>query len=274
MGLLFGIFGGVFLINICARRGETKIVKEIGKMPEDFRTGLIREENRTSMGDNTVSPMSLDPLTWHLALVLMAVGVAYVANSLIQRAFPSIAIPIYGLALLAGVLIQQGLRLFKLDAYVDRRAVSRIGSSATDYLVAFGVGTMNINVIVQYWQPILVMCLIGMAYVVLYFFFISRKCFRNYWVERGIYIFGWSTGVMSIAVLLLRIVDPEFKSGVLEDSGFAWIFVSFIDIACVTFTPLLLIQGLGLGLQTGIVMTVAAILCVLLCRKLYAGRTK
>ena len=46
------------------------------------------------------------------------------------------------------------------------------------------------------------------------------------------------TGVMSIAVLLLRIVDPEFKTGILEDSGFAWIFISFIDLVCVTFIPI------------------------------------
>ena len=75
---------------------------------------------------------------------------------------------------------------------------------------------------------------------------------------------------MSIAVLLLRIVDPEFESGVLEDSGFAWIFVSLVDIACVTFTPLLLIQGWGLA--AGVVLTLTAVVCILLCRSLYTAK--
>lgn len=268
-GLLIGIFGGISVINFCARKGYTRIVKEIKEMPEDLRTGLIHKENRSSMGENTVSPMSLDPLTWHLSLVLVSVGAAYLINFYMQKWFPEIAIPIYGLALVCGLIVQKILKICKLEEYVDRKIISRIGSNVTDYLVGFGVATINISVVIQYWKPMLVLCLIGILYVVLFFFIISRKFFRNFWVERGIYIFGWSTGVMSIAVLLLRVVDPEFKSGVLEDSGFAWIFVSFIDIACVTFIPILLLRGLGL--ETGIALVVIAAVCILISKFCYGG---
>lgn len=270
-GLLIGIFGGILIINYCARKGYTRIIKEVKAMPEDLRTGLIHEENRSSMGENTVSPMSLDPLTWHLCLVMVSVGAAYLINHYLVKLMPTVSIPIYGLALVCGIVVQKILQLCKLDDYVDRKIISRIGSNAADYLVGFGVATINIKVVMQYWKPMLILCLLGTLYVVIFFFVISRKFFRNFWVERGIYIFGWSTGVMSIAVLLLRVVDPEFKSGVLEDSGFAWIFISFIDIACVTFAPLLVLQGYGL--ITGIVLTVLAILCVLLS-KLWYGTAK
>lgn len=271
-GLLIGIFGGILIINYCARKGYTKIIKEVKGMPEDLRTGLIHKENRSSMGENTVSPMSLDPLTWHLSLVMVSVGAAYLINYYIQKWIPDISIPIYGLALICGLVVQKILKLCRLEEYVDRNVISRIGSSVTDYLVGFGVATINVSVVIQYWKPMLLLCLIGILYVVLYFFIISRKFFRNFWVERGIYIFGWSTGVMSIAVLLLRVVDPEFQSGVLEDSGFAWIFVSFIDIACVTFIPLLLLQGFGL--ITGLVLIAIAAACILLCKLYYGGAKK
>ena len=266
-GLLLGIFGGILVINFCARKGYTRIIKKISAMPEDMKTGLIHPENRSSMGDNTVSPMSLDPLTWHLALVMVSVGEAYLINSYIVKWFPDISIPIYGLALICGLLVQKILKLCRLEDYVDRRVISRIGSSATDYLVGFGVATINISVVIQYWKPMLLLCLLGTLFVVLFFFVISRKFFRNFWVERGIYIFGWSTGVMSIAVLLLRIVDPEFKSGVLEDSGFAWIFISLIDIACVTFLPVLVLRGYGAA--AGAVLTAAAVLCILISKLRY-----
>ena len=261
-GLLLGIFGGIAIINFCARRGYTRIIRKISAMPEDMKTGLIYKENRTSMGENTISPMSLDPLTWHLGLVMVSVGGAYLINFYIFKWFPNISIPIYGLALVCGLVVQKILKWCSLNEYVDRRVISRIGSCAADYLVGFGVATINIGVVIQYWKPMLLLCLLGTVFVVLFFFIISRKFFRNFWVERGIYIFGWSTGVMSIAVLLLRVVDPEFKSGVLEDSGFAWIFISFIDIACVTFLPLLVLQGYGL--VAGLVLTAAAALCVVL----------
>lgn len=262
IGLLVGIFGGILIINYCTQKGYTKIIKEIGKMPEDVKTGLLKRESRSSMGDNTISPMSLDPLTWHLSLVLVSVGAAYLINHYLQLWFPSVSVPIYGIALICGFGVNRVLKLFKLEDYVDERVVSRIGSCVTDYLVGFGVATINVSVVVKYWQPMLVLSMLGIVYVLLYFFVISRCFFRSYWVERGIYIFGWSTGVMSIAVLLLRIVDPEFESGVLEDSGFAWIFVSFIDIACVTFIPISLMQGFGL--LTGCVLILLAALCIIL----------
>ncbi|MFR5827912.1 MAG: hypothetical protein ACLUE1_01975 [Adlercreutzia equolifaciens] len=113
--------------------------------------------------------------------------------------------------LLVGVVLFALLKLIKLDSYVDQRVVSRIGSCATDYLVAFGVATININVVLQYWAIILVLCLLGFVLVAVYFFYISRHLFSDHWVERGIFIWGWSTGVMSIAVLL-RVVDPEFRT--------------------------------------------------------------
>ncbi len=263
IGLLCGIFVGIILINIATRKGYTKVIKEMKSLPEEMKSGLVPEKDRTIMGENTVNPMSIDPFTWHLCLVLICVGAAYLIDHLIRLAFPQIAIPVYGLALICGVLLQFLLRLLKLDRYVDKRVITRIGSSATDYLVAFGVASININVVITYIVPILIMSALGLLFCILFLFFVSRKFFRTFWFERGIYIFGWSTGVMSIAVILLRIVDPEFQSGVLEDSGFAWIFVSIIDLLCVTFIPVLLLQGFGL--LTGIFLVVFMVALIVLC---------
>ncbi|MEF2655712.1 MAG: hypothetical protein U0M72_04695 [Eggerthellaceae bacterium] len=266
-GLLGGIFSGIVAINYCARKGYTTEIKKIGDMPDEYKTGLVPDGKRLPMGENTVSPMSLDPMAWHLSLILVAVGGAYLINEGLKILIPSVSIPIYGIALIVGVLLFSLLKLIKLDSYVDSNVVSRMGSCATDYLVAFGVATINVNVVMQYWQPILILCLLGFAQVIFFFFFFSRHLFKDHWVERGIYIWGWSTGVMSIAVLLLRIVDPEFKTGVLEDSGFAWIFVSFIDIALVTFLPLFVMQGLGL--VAGVVLLLIAAVLLGLAAVIY-----
>lgn len=256
VGLLGGIFSGILMINFCVRKGYTEIVKGSAKVASEERLGLVPEEKRTSMGSNTVNPMSLDPLAWHVALVMVAVGGAYLVNMGLKALFPSVSVPVYGIALVVGVAFYALLKPLGLAPYVDKDVVSRIGSCATDYLVAFGVATINMGVVLQYWLPILVLSLMGFASVWLFFLFASRHLFGSYWVERGIFIWGWMTGVMSIAVLLLRVVDPEFKSGVLEDSGFAWIFVSFIDVACVTFIPLFIISGAGI--QAGVVLCLVA----------------
>ena len=102
------------------------------------------------MGEHTGTPMSIDPLAGHLALVMDAVGGAYLINEGLKILFPQVSVPVYGIALVVGVILFALLKLIKLDSYVDTRVVSRIGSCATDYLVAFGVATININVVMQY----------------------------------------------------------------------------------------------------------------------------
>lgn len=104
----------------------------------------------------------------------------------------------------------------------------------------------------------------GLAIVLLFLLLISRKFFSNYWFERGIYIFGMSTGVLATGAILLRIADPEFKTGVLEDFGFAWIFMSIVDLLLVSFCPMLIISGVGA--VSGVVLIAVAVVCLVACK--------
>jgi ESS family glutamate:Na+ symporter len=245
IGLLVGTIGGIIVINIGTRTKSTRFIKTMNELPESMQTGLVPENEQESMGKNTVSPMSLDPLTWHLVLVLIATCGGYYLTNYLQKLLPSLSIPMFSVAMLCGVALQFVLKALKLTQYVDKAVITRIGSGATDYLVAFGIASIKISVIIKYWVPILVFSLLGVLFVVLYLYFVSRKMFRNFWFERGIFIFGWSTGVIAIGVTLLRIVDPEFKSKALEDYGMAYVFMSFIEIGLIALLPSLVVNGLG-----------------------------
>ena len=264
IGLLVGIFGGVILINIAARRGWTKAIKSVNELPEEMLTGLIPGEKRQATGEETTSTMSIDTLTWHLGLVLTCVGAAYLANMGLKALIPSISFPTHGLALIFSIGLQALLRLLKMDSYVDKKTITHIGSSATDFLVGFGVASIKINVVLQYWKPIVLLVLLGIMVVLLFLLFVSRKYFSNYWFERGIYIYGMSTGVLATGAILLRIADPEFKTGVLEDFGFAWIFMFIVDMLLVSFTPMLVLGGVGT--VSGVILIVAAVACLVICR--------
>lgn len=267
IGLLCGIIIGVVLVNIGARKGYTRIIKRVDELPEDMKTGLVDEDKRSSMGENTVSPMSIDPLTWHVTLVLVAVGLAYLTNTGLKILLPKLSFPVYGLALVMSLLLQGILSLLHLNQYVDKQVVTRVGSTATDYLVGFGIASININIVLKYWVPIVILSVLGVVFVVVWQFVISKRFFHNYWFERGIYIFGMSTGVMATGVILLRITDPEFKSGVLEDFGFAWIFLSIIDMLIVSLAPMFI--GNGMGIMIGLVFVAIAVFCLILSGKLF-----
>lgn len=267
IGLLIGTIGGIIAINIGTRTKSTRFIKTMNELPESMQTGLVPEIEQESMGKNTVSPMAIDPLTWHLVLVLIATAAGYYITNYLQGMFPNLSIPMFSVAMLCGVILQSILKLLKLTPYVNKEVITRIGSSATDYLVAFGIASIKISVVIQYLVPIIVMALIGIVFVVMYLLFVSRKMFKNFWFERGIFIFGWSTGVVAIGVTLLRIVDPEFKSKALEDYGMAYVFMSFIEIGLIALLPSLIVNGLGF--VAGFVCLAIFIILLLITKKKY-----
>lgn len=109
--------------------------------------------------------MSIDSLTWHACLVLVSVGMAYLVNEGLKIVMPGISFPTYGLALLCGVVVQLVLKAVKLDSSVDKDVITHIGSSATDFLVVFGIASIKVSVVVQYWVPIVVLSVLGFLFV-------------------------------------------------------------------------------------------------------------
>lgn len=245
MGLLIGIIGGIININIATRRGSTSFIKNIGDLPASMRTGMVPEKEQKSLGNATVNSMAIDPLTWHLAIVLIATGMGYYLTNYLQGLMPTLSVPMFSVAMICGVVLQGLLKLTGISSYIDKEVVTRIGSSATDYLVAFGIASIKMSVVVKYMVPILIFLAIGIIFVTGYLYLVSRNLFRQYWFERGIFIFGWSTGVIAIGVTLLRIVDPEFKSKTLEEFGMAYVLISFIEIGLIALLPTFIVNGYG-----------------------------
>ena len=258
VGLLVGLLIGIVCINIAAKRGATRFVKKASLLPKDYRTGLISEDKRDSMGEVTVHPTSMESLTWHITLILCATGLGYGAEKVLSHFFPDLGFPLMCLTMIAGMLIQLILKLTKFDKYVDKKVVDHVGGTVTDYLVAFGVATIKISVIAEFWLPILILCVLGVIVSLLVVFLFGNKLFHNFWFERSIFIFGWITGVVAVGVTLLRCVDPDMKSGTLDDYGISYSVQSIIEVFFVSFIPLIIVS-IG-AIWAGLIFTVAGLL--------------
>jgi ESS family glutamate:Na+ symporter len=73
-GILVGIFGGLILIKIATKKGWTNYVKDFSKLSPDLKTGLVPKEKRNPVGMQTISPVSLDTLCFHMSLVMIIAG--------------------------------------------------------------------------------------------------------------------------------------------------------------------------------------------------------
>ncbi len=267
LGLLTGLFLGIVVINYGARHGATRLIKRADKLPEECRTGLVPAGKRNFMGEETINPMSMDPLAWHLSLVLLATLMGYLFYNWYKQYLPNIELPVMCLTMLAGVLVHTIISHTSLKDSVDKHVIDRIGSMITDYLVGFGVASISITVVQTYLFPIIVLCLLGTIWPLIMVFVVGRKLFHNYWFERSIFIFGWCTGVVAIGITLLRICDPEMKSKALDDYGTAYTLISIIEVFIVALTPQLAVS-LGCGI-VGAVELLIGFGLLITCASLY-----
>ena len=137
----------------------------------------------------------------------------------------------------------------------------------TDYLVGFGVASISITVVMEFAAPIVLLCILGMLTSLTLVFVVGRKLFHNFWFERSIFVFGWTTGVVAIGVTLLRIVDPEAKSGTLNDYGYSYTIQSVVEVFIIAMVP---IMAVSLGcIQSGAILTVIAIALFLFGAKVF-----
>ena len=244
IGLLAAVLGGVAAINVATRAGWTRLVSTPRELPADQRRGLIDPARARDVVKETVSPLALDTLSWHAGLVLLAYGAAHAASWALRSAGGFFtALPMFALAVICGALIQTLLDGLGVGRHVDAGTMGRLGSTISDFLVAFGVAAIPITIVADYAAPILVMAVFGFVHAAAITWWVARRTFRNYWFERGLFTFGWATGVVAMGIALLRVVDPKRESSALDDYGLAYLPIAVIEIGILSTLPLWVAAG-------------------------------
>jgi ESS family glutamate:Na+ symporter len=262
VGVLAGLVGGMMLIHIAIRKGWTRLIRSAHELPASFRTGLVPPAERVSMGSATLSGVVIETLSWHLALAGAAVGSA----ALISNALPAgHGIPLYALALLTGWLLRWLIGLVGLRSSLDAAVMGRVGSGAADFLIAFGVASVSITIVLEYLGPLILLVLFGIA-LSLATFWLGHRMFRTFWFERSIFVWGWIVATMAISVTLLRVVDPDGKSRTLEQYGIAYTVISFVELGILTILPQLVVRGYVV--VPALVLLAGFALCLFLSKRL------
>lgn len=244
VGILVGIFGGLAFIKWATKKGYTGYIKDFSYISGDLKTGLVSKENREAVGEETISSVSLDTLCFHLSLIVMISGAGYALNQCILAPYVLSGIPDFTVAYILALIFFLVSGKTKLYDYVDTRINNKISGTCTDYLVFFGISTINLSVIVAYMIPLIVLIITGILCVVLTVLPLGYLMNKDSWFERSIFTYGYCTGVFAIGFVLLRIVDPENKSKTVEDTAMTPIG-SFVEIAFWSMIPSMLMAGQG-----------------------------
>ena len=251
VGVICAIIGGLICIKWAAKNKQTAFISDFADLPDELRSGLVPEQKRDSMGSATTSSISIEPLTFHLALVLLVAFLGYSMSVGVKQWYPQLELPVFSCAFIVGLILKKIFDATNVTDYICPQTTQRIGSMATDLLVAFGVASIKLGVVVKYAVPLVVLIIAGTLMVFGITFFFGRRLSKTYWFERTIFAWGWWTGTMAMGIALIRIVDPKLASKAMDDYALAYLPIAPVEILLITFVPIMFMNGMGLWLSLG-----------------------
>ena len=270
IGFFFAFFVGVPLVNYGIRKGWATFGS--GELSRDFLVGLLPKDGKNEVaGRLTFHSGNAETLAFQAALVGIVYGLTWALVKLLGSFLPPDAGTIlWGFFFFFGLgiayILKWFLKLAGVVHLVDPGIQRRITGWSVDYLIVATVVAIQLKIVWDYILPISVIALangILTTLIVVYF----GKRLEAFGLERSAAIFGTVTGTVSCGLLLLRIVDPEFKTPVAFEIAVMNIFVLPIVGGGTVLVNAPLWWGWSVGLT---VLVFAAILsiCLLLLKLL------
>lgn len=193
IGAIVAIGVGLLLIKTSANKGDANYITSTSfdQLPEELKTGLISETKRDTVGASTLSSILIDPLLFHVTLVLFVTTAGYYLSQLGEPLYADLSIPAFSLAFLVGLLLRKLMEIVNADQYVDKKVMSSIGGSVTDLLIAFGIASINLTVVANNLVPFAILIVFGIIISIFFYKVLSKYYFQENWFEKGIFTFGW-----------------------------------------------------------------------------------
>ena len=245
IGIIASVVIGMWRITRGAEKGETAYLSPYKDLPPELRTGILPKEKRSSMGMATFSAISLDSMTFNFGVVALIALAGYGLSKAVSAIWPVLMLPVFSCAFIAGILVRWVIRKVRADEYLSTPILGHLSGAFTDYLVAFGVASIKLQVVARFIVPLLILLAVGLLLTMLYVFLVGRSIHKEAWFEKSVFTWGWFTGTMAMGIALLRITDPNGKSRCLDDYAMAYLYIAPVEIALVTLSPVLFVNGYG-----------------------------
>lgn len=267
IGLLCGIFGGMIIINYGVRKKYTKVLTEpatAGETQEVFPEG-----QREAAAYSTISQDVVEPFAFHLGIIGIAILIGRAIVWGFAQVFGYSGLPLFPFAMIGGWALNGIMQRTSLRHLLDRGIFQRIQGMALEILVVGAMASIKIPVVLAYWQPLLISAVVVMAFMLVWFFWLSPRVFQDCWFEQGIIRYGAFTGVAAVGYMLLRTADPKMQTeaGTIYALGCP-LMSPFIGGGLVTTAYPYLILQFG-PLMTGAVLCAASLAIIIAMRLLF-----
>jgi glutamate:Na+ symporter, ESS family len=232
VGIVSGVLLGTVMVNWAVRRGRASVTQAGEVHPASLtiaeqKVELTRADELELESEKRMQVSPTDPLTWHFGIVGLAIAIGWVLLEGL-RLFEAATwggnlftfVPLFPLAMIGGVIIQIVFDRTGWSRYVSRPLMARISGSALDFVIVAALATLSLQAIGENLIPFLLLAVTGIAWCVFALLVIAPRVIPFNWFERAVGDFGQSMGVTVTGLLLMRMADPENRSGALESFGY------------------------------------------------------
>lgn len=228
VGFFFSFFVGVPLANWGLRKNLS--AHGSAKLPEELIKGIMkREAKKESAGEITVHSGNIDNLAFQFAMVGLVYVLTYYLLVLLGKLIgPAVAKDIWGFFFFFGLFVAIILKWLMdrvgIGYLVEPGVQRRVTGWSVDFLIVATVTAIQFAVVWEYIVPISIIALTAGVLTTAVVIYLGRRVW-DMGLERTLAIYGCVTGTVSSGLLLLRIVDPNFKTTTAMELGFMNIIV-------------------------------------------------
>lgn len=223
-GYLCACVIGVLYLNIWGRKGKLHRASQKAPVSGSVTTTTVFEhENEIPVAE------SIDRLSVQAALIalvylltyLLTAGVVWLLETIAPGLAKSVSSLLWGFNFIVGSMVAMacrsvifGLRKAKLmnRQYQNNYLLSRLSGLCFDLMIAAGIAGIEISDLYGNWIPFLLMAVLGGVATFVYLRWMCRKIYPGYEYEGFLSMYGMLTGTISSGVLLLREIDPDFRT--------------------------------------------------------------
>ena len=224
MGFIWASIGGAFYMMALVKRKKLTL---IGRTPrnEALKNDVVEDEGEIPLTE------AIDKFTIQIALIFVVYLATYLfsygATELLAKATflgnlaNTVSTLIWGFNFLIGssiallvntILAKLRKHKFMSRQYQNNYMLNRISGTAFDLMIAAAISSIVLADLKALWIPLILMTIAGGIVTILYLKYISKIVYPDYYNEGFFSMFGMLTGTISTGVLLLREIDPNFRS--------------------------------------------------------------
>lgn len=244
VGMFAAVIGGMYVINLGAKKGITKRKMDSAYLEEKDITGIIPVDQRKPMSMAVSNSSVIDPMAFQMMIVGTIIAVSHILRNAMIRVIPFWSrIPLYTMCLIVGAIVGIFLSKTKYNQYIDRGSMKQISGVALENVIAAAVATIKLSVLATYLVPILLTSVVVCAVTAVLSVVLSKWWYGQDWFETAMGAYGQCTGSLATGLLLIKVLDPGGDTMAAESVSGSSTLGSFFQQPYNTIGPMLVLTS-------------------------------